>query len=157
MVLRIFHLRSDVNVRDCKRGCRDTVKDSALKSDSGRNIPCRIGESSLRRRRAGPMLFQLSYIPISKPLTCDFFFQQPTLFSLRCLTKSFLITKSTTVRMQLENFNGLLRVPPPSAPLQPAMAVGSEMEADVTRGLGTHTHTHTHTHRVITGQPNPID
>ena len=42
----------------------DTVRESALKVDSGRKIPCRTGESNLRLRRAGPMLYQLSYIPI---------------------------------------------------------------------------------------------
>ena len=36
----------------------------ALKVDSGRKIPCRIGEPSLRQRCAGPTLYQLSYIPI---------------------------------------------------------------------------------------------
>ena len=48
-------------------GCTDTVRESALKVDSGRKIPCRTGESNLRRRCAGPILYQLSYIPyISK-------------------------------------------------------------------------------------------
>ena len=40
-----------------------TVRESALKVDSGRNIPCRTGESNLRQRRAGPMFYQMSYIP----------------------------------------------------------------------------------------------
>ena len=31
---------------------------------SGRKIPCRTGESNLRQQRAGPMLCQLSYIPV---------------------------------------------------------------------------------------------
>ena len=44
-------------------GCTDTVKESAPKVDSGRKIPCRTEESSLPRRRAGPTLYQLSYIP----------------------------------------------------------------------------------------------
>ena len=44
-------------------GVRTHVEESALKVDSGRKIPCRTGESNLRRRRAGPMLYQLSYIP----------------------------------------------------------------------------------------------
>ena len=43
--------------------CTDTVRESALKLDSGRKIPCRTGESNLRQRCAGPMLYQLSYIP----------------------------------------------------------------------------------------------
>ena len=44
-------------------GCTDTVRESAPKVNSGRKIPCRTGESNLRRKRAGPMLYQLSYIP----------------------------------------------------------------------------------------------
>ena len=39
------------------------VRESALKVDSGGKIPCRTGESNLRQRRAGPTLYQLSYIP----------------------------------------------------------------------------------------------
>ena len=59
----IFNVRTDVNACDCARGCTDTVRESALIFNSGRKIPCRTGESNLRRRRAGPMLYQLSYIP----------------------------------------------------------------------------------------------
>ena len=58
----IFKVRTDTNACDCTRGCADTVRGSALKVD-GRNIPCRTGESNLRQRRAGPVLYQLSYIP----------------------------------------------------------------------------------------------
>ena len=43
--------------------CTDTVRESALKVDSGRKISCRTRESNLRRRRVGPMRYQLSYIP----------------------------------------------------------------------------------------------
>ena len=39
------------------------VRESALKVDSGRKIPCRSGKSNLPQRRAGPTLYQLSYIP----------------------------------------------------------------------------------------------
>ena len=46
-------------------GVRTHVRESALKVDSGRKIPCRTGESNLRQRCAGPMLYQLSYIPTS--------------------------------------------------------------------------------------------
>ena len=42
-------------------GVRTHVRESALKI--GRKIPRRTGESNLRQRRAGPMLYQLSYIP----------------------------------------------------------------------------------------------
>ena len=45
------------------RGCTDTVRECALKADTGRKISCRTGESNLRQRRAGPTLYQLSYIP----------------------------------------------------------------------------------------------
>ena len=67
----IFSVRTDVNECDCARGCTDTVRESALKVDSGRKIPCRIGESNLRRRRDGPMLYQLSYISTRDELTDD--------------------------------------------------------------------------------------
>ena len=60
---RIFNVRTIVNACDCTRGCTDTVRESALKVDSGRKISCRTGESNLRQRRASPMLSQLSYIP----------------------------------------------------------------------------------------------
>ena len=63
MDYRIFNVRTDVNACGCTRGCADTARESALKVDSGRKIPCRTGESNLRRRRAGPMLYRLSYIP----------------------------------------------------------------------------------------------
>ena len=44
-------------------GCTDTARESALKVDSGKKNPCRIGESNLHQRRDGLMLYQLSYIP----------------------------------------------------------------------------------------------
>ena len=61
---RIFNVDTDVNACYCTQGCTDTVRESALKVDpKKKKIPCRTGESNLRRRRAGPMLYQLSYIP----------------------------------------------------------------------------------------------
>ena len=57
-----LNVRTDVNACDYTRGCTDTVRESALKVDSGRKIPCRTGESNLRQRRDGPTLYQLSYI-----------------------------------------------------------------------------------------------
>ena len=42
-------------------GARTHVRESALKVDSERNISCRTGESNLRKPRAGPTLYQLSY------------------------------------------------------------------------------------------------
>ena len=41
-----------------------TVRESALKVNSGRKISCRTGESNRPQWRAGPTLYQLSYIPI---------------------------------------------------------------------------------------------
>ena len=46
-----------------REGCTDTIRESALNVVSGRKIPCHIGESNLPQRHAGPMLYQLSYIP----------------------------------------------------------------------------------------------
>ena len=60
---RIFNVRTDVKVCDFTRGCTDTVRESALKADSGRKKPSRTGESNLRERRADQTLYQLSYIP----------------------------------------------------------------------------------------------
>ena len=59
----IFNVRVDINACDCTRGFTDTVRESALKVDSRRKIPCHTGESNLRRQRAGPMPDQLSHIP----------------------------------------------------------------------------------------------
>ena len=39
----IFNVRADVNAWDCTRGCTDTERESALKVDCGRKIPCRPG------------------------------------------------------------------------------------------------------------------
>ena len=44
-------------------GCTDTIRESALKVDSGRKIPCRTGELNLPQRPASLMLYQLRYIP----------------------------------------------------------------------------------------------
>ena len=56
MDYRIFNVRTYVNACDCTRGCTDTRK--RVCTESGRKIPCHIGESNLRRRRGGPMLYQ---------------------------------------------------------------------------------------------------
>ena len=37
------------------------IRESVLKADCGRKFSWRIGDSNLRQRRAGPMLYQLSY------------------------------------------------------------------------------------------------
>ena len=63
MYHKISNVRTDVNACSCTRGCTDTVRESALKTDSGKKIPSCTGDSNLRQQRAGPMLYQLSYIP----------------------------------------------------------------------------------------------
>ena len=62
---RIFNVRTDVSACDCTQGCTDTVRESALTADCERKL-CRTGEMNLCQRRASPMLFHLSYIPISR-------------------------------------------------------------------------------------------
>ena len=57
MDYRILNVRTDVNACDCTRGCPDTERESALKVDSRRKVPCGTVESNLRRRRARPMLY----------------------------------------------------------------------------------------------------
>ena len=52
---RIFIVRTDVNVCDCKLDT-DTETESALKVDSGKKIPCRTEESNLHQRRDVLML-----------------------------------------------------------------------------------------------------
>ena len=64
MDFRIFNVRTDVNARGCTRGCTDTARECAEKVDSGRTVLHRTGDSNLPQRRAGPTLYQLSYIPI---------------------------------------------------------------------------------------------
>ena len=58
----IFNVRTYINASDFTRECTETVTESALKVDSVRKIPCRTGESNLRRWHDRPMLYQLSYI-----------------------------------------------------------------------------------------------
>ena len=69
----IFNVRTDVNACDNTQGYTNTVRESVLKVDSGKKIPCRTGESNLRRQRVGPMLYQLSYIPIQWILVAYFY------------------------------------------------------------------------------------
>ena len=65
----IFNVCTDVNACNCTWGCMDTVRESALKVDSGRKIPCRTGELNLHQQPAGLMLYQLSYIPTPQVCT----------------------------------------------------------------------------------------
>ena len=62
----IYNVRTDVNACNFTGGRTDTVRESALKVDSGRKIPCRTGELNLRQQCADPMLYQLSYLPTLK-------------------------------------------------------------------------------------------
>ena len=55
----ILDVQLDVNACDCIQGSTDTARESALKVNSGRKIPCRPGESNLCQRRASPMLYHL--------------------------------------------------------------------------------------------------
>ena len=65
MDYRIFNARTNVSLMHAitHRGVRTHVRESALKFDFGRKIPCRAGESNLPQRRAGSTVYQLSYIP----------------------------------------------------------------------------------------------
>ena len=51
----IFDVRTDVNACDCTRGCADTVRESAMKVDPGRKIPCREPVSAACRSDALPV------------------------------------------------------------------------------------------------------
>ena len=68
----IFNVRTDINARDCTRGCTDTVRESAVKFDSGRKIPCRTGELNLRERHDGPMLLPTELEKSETKLTASF-------------------------------------------------------------------------------------
>ena len=61
----IFNVHTVVNACNYTQGFTDTVRESALKVDSGRKIPCCTRESNLCWERACPLLYQLNYIPIS--------------------------------------------------------------------------------------------
>ena len=60
----IFNMCMDVNTRNCTLSFADTVRKSALIVDSRRKIPRHTRKPNLRQQRAGPMLYQLSDIPI---------------------------------------------------------------------------------------------
>ena len=60
MDYKFFNVRTAVNACDCTRGCTETVRESALKVDAGRETPDNIRELNLRQWCAGPMLYQLS-------------------------------------------------------------------------------------------------
>ena len=87
------------------RGCADTVRESALKVDSRRKIPCGSGESNLGLQHLSPVLCQLSYIPI--PRSCDAVYKIGTAFMLMHLTcnlsqaqKQYKATQRATLLIQ---------------------------------------------------------
>ena len=64
MDYRIFNVRTYVNARDCTRGCVDTRKRVCTESWLWeKKIPRRTGESNLRQRRDGPMLYPTELHP----------------------------------------------------------------------------------------------
>ena len=63
MDYRICNVRTNVNACNFTWGFTNTVRESAIKVDSGRKIPRRTGESNLSWWRAGPTLCQPGYIP----------------------------------------------------------------------------------------------
>ena len=58
-----FNMCTDVNTCDCTWGYMDTVRETALKVDSGRKMPPCTRELNLCQWCASPMLYQLNYIP----------------------------------------------------------------------------------------------
>ena len=95
----IFNMCTDVNACDCTRGCTDTIRESSLKVDSGRKTAYRSGGSNLRRRRACPMLYQLSYITtlisLSSPPPFHAFFSPPPLH--HSITTVYLTSQGRTM------------------------------------------------------------
>ena len=65
-MLGIFNVRTDVSACDCTQGlyghCKRACTESGL-WEKKNPFPHRTGESNLHQRRAGPTLYQLSYIP----------------------------------------------------------------------------------------------
>ena len=58
-------LMFNVNACNCTRGCTDTCKRVCTENWLWEKNPLPHRESNLRQRRAGPMLYQLSYISTS--------------------------------------------------------------------------------------------
>ena len=67
MDYRIFDVRTDVNACNCTQRFMDTVRESALKLDSGRKIRCRTRESNMYQSHASQTLGLLNYIPTMFP------------------------------------------------------------------------------------------
>ena len=64
---------AQMSIQAIAHGMYGHTWESALKADSWRKIPCRTGESNLRQRRAGPMLYQWATSP-PQILSSFFFF-----------------------------------------------------------------------------------
>ena len=94
---RILNMRTEFNACNCTRGCADTVRESALKVDSGRKIPCRTGESNLRQRHADPTLYQLSY-PRPPTLVTKFYPLNPEAIERWKVKETYLCSLSRNQR-----------------------------------------------------------
>ena len=66
MDYRTFNMCRSVNAYDCTCRYMDTVRESVLTADSGKQILFHTKESNVRQRHAGLMFYQLSYIPTTK-------------------------------------------------------------------------------------------
>ena len=86
-------------------GVRTHVRESSLKVDSGRKIPCRTRESNLRKWRAGPMLCELSYIPAS-PIVF-FSLSGGVLTSCQCIGGLWSRKSAVTGLTQVQDFTCL--------------------------------------------------
>ena len=63
---KIFNVRTDVNACDCTRVCTDTVRESALKVDSGRKSLAALGNRTCVGSVPVQCCNRLSYIPSHK-------------------------------------------------------------------------------------------
>ena len=71
---RIFNMRTNVHILNAHWGCTDTVRESALKVDSRRKIPCWTRDSNLHQCHTClfiQMIYQVSYPHSSNPLDCS--------------------------------------------------------------------------------------
>ena len=83
-------------------GVTDTIREPALKVDSGRKIPYHTGELNLHQRHARPTLHQLSYIPVARRVGCmgfiSFLYQYillPHVLPIHCHMLSYALSPFT--------------------------------------------------------------
>ena len=80
MNYRIFNVRKDVNASDCTRECTDTVKESALKCDPGRETSVKFETKLIVKMSVVPLCSHLQFLAIIKfqhyghSCTVSFFF-----------------------------------------------------------------------------------